>query len=851
MARVTAGWARHGKAPRSFQDYAVLECGGAFSAADYAAILDRYALGNPPPEKTGEEALPWITLSEVQDDHHSYLGVSVQSWTGDADGAGRPIAETLYGCFPYPQFSEAPVSYRELASAVDRLRPGGFDPDGVEVAGYAPEELERDLRREGWFQRAVVAAAMLLEGPVTITGGSRLDVDERLRFLDAVAALLPFGWRTRFTASTWFRGGSPYIQLAFARHSRGQGYDLDWRAEPVQGPPPEAKVAGAYLKEFGELLDHRGKGLLEVLDFLGRQTESLAEEEPARAVEVLEWFDWPGTVLQRARDGAAEAEELRRLFDTGRHRELPRPQDHVFLLCELIRLGGTPASGVIEKVCRPIRESASKAALTEIWTTLLGRAQGLLWSEAPDVRGANACLEIGTCLQIEDALLARLLTPNGAAVLDIGDDRVEAAALLVARWADPAGQELRRQTLAALKANPVIVCRLILALNADASARLEEWLEMLGREVPGELLRPFQILLYAPARPLGADDLAGAARHGEGCVSALLWLATDLGRLDRVLQPFLEWQVSLPAAARLAWSDRLAALVPDRGADRAVLDVLLLRAGAPPAHLAAAVGPDWDGYLEAFRRSASSVWMRPALPNARAGMVHHLVRSNWAADERQCRAAVQVVEALCDVPGQDWSELARAVVRGRAIWPWMAELPEFRRWWRKIARDYLRVVEEQYMTSLTALPRGARAEVIGRLAAESIRQGTPPRQVLTWIAQSEARPTGEVMLEVVTETRRQLVQLGMSRMEAGNKAVEMAKALSQGYEYGVANGFRNAVAAQAEEELWFQLALVEVSSTVPPDYTDVEVTGRAKEALNAAAGWIRDMHGKRRGFRRG
>jgi hypothetical protein len=422
--------------------------------------------------------------------------------------------------------------------------------------------------------------------------------------------------------------------------------------------------------------------------------------------------------------------------------------------------------------------------------------------------------------------------------------------MLVARWADPAGPPWPR-TLAALQAAPLIVCALIIAQNADAPHRLPAWLEMLGQAVPDELLRPFQVLLYAPARPLGADDLAGAARHGEGCVSALLWLATDLGRLDRVLQPFLEWQVSLPAAARLAWSDRLAALVPDRGADGAVLDVLLLRAGAPPAHLAAAVGPDWHGYLEAFRRSAGAVWMRPALPNARAGMVDHLVRSNWAADERQCRAAVQVVEALCDVPGQDWSELARAVVRGRAVWPWMAELPEFRRWWRKIAKDCPRVVEEQYMTSLTALPRGARAEAIGRLAAESIRQGTPPRQVLAWIAQSEARPTGEVMLEVVTETRRQLVQLGMSRMEAGNRAVEMAKALAQGYEYGVANGFRNAVASQAEEELWFQLALVEVTSSVPPDYTEVEVTGRAKEALNAAAGWIRDLHGKRRGFRRG
>ncbi|MFC5748412.1 hypothetical protein [Actinomadura rugatobispora] len=851
MARVTAGWARHGKAPRSFQDYAVLECGGAFSAADYAAILDRYALGNPPPEKTGDEALPWITLSEVQDDDHSYLGVSVLNWTGESDGAGRPIAETRYGCFPFPQFSRAPVSYRELATAVDRLGPDGFGPDGADVAAYAPEEHERDLMRDGWYQRAMVAAAMLLEGPVTITGAGGLDVDERLRFLDAVAALLPFGWRTRFTASTWFRGGSPYIQLAFARHSRGNGFHLDWRAEPVQGPPPGADIAGPYLKELGELVERRGFGLLEVLAFLGTQTESLAEAEPRRAVEILEWFDWPGSVLQRVRDGVAEPEELRTLFDSGRYEELPRKQDHVFLLCELMRLGGPDFAPAIEKVYRPVNASASQEGRTQIWTTLRDSARALLWNSTPD-RRVDAYVGMAHRLGLADDLLARLLPQNGAPGLEVDDSRVAAAAWLVARWVDPAGPEPWPRTLAALRTNPLIVCALIIAQNADADARprLRAWLARLEKTVPGELLRPFQILLNAPARPLGADDLAGVARHGEGCVSALLWLATDLGRVDRVIPPFLDWLVARPEAVRLAWADRLATLAPTRGEDRAVLDVLLLRSGARPAHLAAAVGPGWDAYLRAFRRHAGEAWMRPALPNARAGMVDHLVRSNWAADEEQVRAVVQVAEALCDVPGQDWSELARAVVRGRAIKPQMVESPEYRRWWRKIAAAYPRVVEEQYMTSLTALPRGARAEEIGRLAAESMRQGTPARQVLAWIAKSEARPTGEVMLEVVIETRRALVQLGASRTQAGDKAVEMAKALAQGYEYGVANGFRNAVAAQAEEELWFQLMLVEVTSSIPPDYTEREVTGRARDALNEAAGWIRDLLGKRGFLRR-
>ena len=849
MVRVTGGWARHGKEPNSFQDYGVLECAGAFSATDYAAILERYAVGNPPLEKTGEEALPWITLSEVQDDHHSYLGVSVKSWTDEVDGAGRPIVQTLYGCFPYPQFTRTPVSYRELAAVVERLGPGGLDPAGVEVPGYAPEEIERDLQRKGWFQRAVVAAAMLLEGPVTITGAGGLGVDERLRFLDAVAALLPYGWRTRFTASTWFRGGGPYIQLAFARHSRGQGYDLDWWTEPVQLPPTRFRVAHAYLEEWRELIDRRSFGWRDLVAFLSRQTEPLAGADPYRAVEVLQEFDRPGTVLQRARQGSVEADELARLFESGRYTDLPRPQDQVFLLGEWIRLGGPVKPEIIAQVCRPVG-GAAPIVQKQVWPGLADRAYHQVWDGAPGDGRVGSYLTMARCLGRDDELLARLLEPPPSAVLEIVDERVAALGVLVARWADPEGAPMPR-TMAALQRSPILACALITGLNADAPDRLPAWIGALTQVMPGDLLRPFERLLREPVLPLTAGELAGVARYGENCVSALLWLATDRGRLSRVVQAFVEWLATLPDAARPPWADRLATLVPDGGEDRALVDVLLLRTGAAPVHLETTAGQEWNAYLTAFRRNVLlNGWLNPALREAQAGMVRYLGRSNWTADRQRARAVLQVTEALCEVRGENWSDLVRTVMRGRATSPGMVDLPEYQGWWQKVEKTYPWLAQEQYMTVLEALPPGARPEEIGRLAAEALWNGKPAHMVLTWITNSRADPDGRIMLEVVEEVRRELRRLGMRPREAADKAIELARLLSDGQRHNGAQSFRTAVADRAEEELVFRFRLLQAASTVPPGHTEVELSDTAKEALDVAMSWIRTLQSKRR-FRRG
>ncbi|MBO2454407.1 hypothetical protein J4573_45480 [Actinomadura barringtoniae] len=841
MARVTAGWARHGKEAGSHRDYAILESDGPFSAGDYDAILERYALGNPPPGRTGAEALPWITISEVQDDRNSYLGMSVQYWTDAADGAGRPVAETLYACFPYPQFLKAPASYRVLGAILDRHDDLGGP--GAEISDYAPEDHVRDIEENGWLGRAMVVAAMLLEGPVTIIGGDGLDPDRRLRFLDAVAALLPYGWRTRFTASTWFRGGSPHIQLVFAQHSRGKGYDLDWRDTDPE-PPFKAQVARAYMDQFALLLDH-DRSLLDVVAFLGTQTLSLAADEPRSAVAALERFDWPAAVLYRARAGEADPGELSDLFESGRHNELLRDADKAFLLHELIRLGGPQYSRAIERGWEDV-----EPARPDAWKALVNSARDLVWGDSA-MREVHSYIGIGDRQGFADQLLANVIPMPGFAV---SARSLNTVAWLAGSWADPAGAA-RPQTLKALADNHAVLCELLVEQNESAPGRLPAWIAALRPLTPPGLLAPFEKLLAMPGTTGGRgrnggrlrpEDLAEVARHGDECVPALLRLASALGRLDQVTRPLIDWLRALPGAGLNRWLARLEGLTPEHGSDLALLDVLQLWFGAEPTHLVAAIGPQWPAYRDALTRHARAEWLGRGLGNVQAGFVTYLTQTNWAADQNVYPAVIEAVEAFCQVPGHDWTELVRAALRGRAISPGMDACAEYRRWWRGVEGAYPFVVEEQYMEILTALPPGARPEEIGRLVAEALWMRHSEREILAWIARSEVRMTGDSMAHVMNETRRWYVRLGASQEDADNTTLWLAQALHRGDQRALAHDFQDAVAARVGDELLFQLKLLTVTSRVPPDYDEVDVAEGSRRGLREAEERIRNLLGKRK-----
>ncbi|ONH60147.1 hypothetical protein CcI49_12150 [Frankia sp. CcI49] len=277
------GWALMGKERGGFTDYVVLRSNEAyFSRSAYQTILHRYSPGTPPhAQRTSlPGSLPWVTVSYAplgRDTGQTVLGIAERTWSDEADASGRPIAHTRYLCVPFSALAAAPVSYTGLHTALASptiQRPmlqhsaTGTQPAvpgtavgslPVTVPRLDPARIAESLATddEQWFLLAAEAAALVLAGRVAILGFPAPSRDEptaraRLRFLDAVAALLPYGQRARLTASTWAVSGAAHrIRLAFTDQPRQGDLVLRWRdprPRPAQLPGPAADYFDLLLR---------------------------------------------------------------------------------------------------------------------------------------------------------------------------------------------------------------------------------------------------------------------------------------------------------------------------------------------------------------------------------------------------------------------------------------------------------------------------------------------------------------------------------------------------------------------------------------------------------------------------
>ncbi|MGI5323790.1 hypothetical protein [Actinomadura nitritigenes] len=534
-------------------------------------------------------------------DDGTRIGVALEDWTGEADGAGRPIAETRYLCVPYEALRAVPVSYAGLYEALAGLTPP-FPPDGVElrVPPLDPAVAAQALQRFG-VQRVAAAASLLIDGPVTVTGAPDLSALDRLVFLDAVAALLPYGWRTRFSAATWDQSGNRNVSLAFARQVRERTAELDWRTPRL----PERDTPGrAYAEMLADLFGERGRSATEVVAHLARATAPLTDTEPTTAVRILAGLDWPATVLQAVERGTHDPADLRDLLATGRHRELDDPAARKVLYAL-------------------IRERAPEDVplLREHWADL-GQADDLLASLlGPADRGEDETAATETA---------------ALTVLDMID--LEAVASGAPQW--PA-------TLGALAANPRAVCALLAELAFGPPDRLVAWYKLLAQRLPDSLLGPFDDVLFDPLRHVEPERLAALAGHGTGCVTDLVALGSGTGRLGYVLPGLAGW---LTALDRVPDDGPLRARLAQAGSpsprERGVLDGLLLWLGAPPQHVTGVPAGGHERYWDGFR----SIW-RCRMPASQADRRPEILESwvragGWAGSAEGVDAVLRLVRAL-------------------------------------------------------------------------------------------------------------------------------------------------------------------------------------------------------------
>jgi hypothetical protein len=591
LVPVHAGWAIWSKHPGTHDDYSVLaSSAGPLSTAEFTRVLMHFAPGNPPAETGAPASLPWVMLSRVGVADQTYLGASVQVPTDYVDGTGRPVSRTSYICVPYEEVARAPVSYRGMSSALRSAQlpyqDGALVP--LTIPRLDPQEMAQTVMEFGPHTVATTAA-LLLSGPVTITGPEFPDTETRLRFLDAVAALLPYGYRTSYTAATWSdtAASAQRFRLVFAVRARDASSRVTWRAA---APVPDEGSARRYLEHLQRVLGRPAVDLLELaslISYLSSDTRPRKFEQAEQAVASLYEFFRAAAVGDTIDAGSATAADIRLLFCRGQDSQLS-PNRRRKALGLLIADGDAQDWPLVNRCFGAIAEGDPHSMLP----AMAKAARRLLWSRAPKDQ-VRAYLRLMTSYGLSDALLARLM-PEPESAADLVDGLDTAAALLAELVMENPASYL--QTRQALAHNPAVGTALIANLCASRGSGgvspAIEWLEpALDRILPafnavlGDVPEPVDLAA------LQALDLGG----GHLSVRCLVRGAFYLKRLPLVLPALALWlawnsaqqgtQGTQAVQDRRFWNDMAMELTPATVIEAAWLDLTLLATGNDPRSL--------------------------------------------------------------------------------------------------------------------------------------------------------------------------------------------------------------------------------------------------------------------------
>jgi hypothetical protein len=288
--RVHVGWALWGKRPGSGEDYSVLDSSDEpFSRAEFGQILTHFTPGVPSAADRGPGALPWVTISRVGLSGDTYLGVTVQTATSTVDPVGRPIIQSSYFCVPFSDLTRTPISYTDLYNATAEIRLPSVHRNSIRVTlpCLNPEELASGIVNFG-ESAVATTAALLASGPVTVIRAENSTLQERLWFIEAVAALLPYGYRAGYTAATWSDSWYQHrIRLVFAEQPTQGVQSVIWR-EPSEHLA-DSLIAQEFLAQLGRLRRRYSgvNGLSVIIDRLAKDTEPRRFEQAQPVISSL------------------------------------------------------------------------------------------------------------------------------------------------------------------------------------------------------------------------------------------------------------------------------------------------------------------------------------------------------------------------------------------------------------------------------------------------------------------------------------------------------------------------------------------------------------------------------------
>jgi hypothetical protein len=258
---VAAQWALYGRAVDT-AGLRVLSCStGVLNRGNFSEVISRFNPGTL-------DALPQVTVSYVASGatDGNYLALAIHKFADEdrgarADDIGRPVVFTSYFCMPYLPLASAAIGYVPLYRALHpiNLRAHGSGPPyQLTVAAPAAVTLPPAVSA---LARQVAARLVTSGRPACVIGANATSLAERLEFIDAVMALLPYGQRTRMTAATWVRPThrNHRFRLYFSDAPRDHDPpdDVAWWGRPDQTTLTPAHGSAYDYHRFLEEEDHQ------------------------------------------------------------------------------------------------------------------------------------------------------------------------------------------------------------------------------------------------------------------------------------------------------------------------------------------------------------------------------------------------------------------------------------------------------------------------------------------------------------------------------------------------------------------------------------------------------------------
>lgn len=310
--QVAADWAWISKDPQAGIGYGILATSR--GDVDFGPFTGRYVPGVPSSTAAPDaaDAPPWITFGPFATTRPDeiLMTVSVRERSPERDHAGRPVWPQKLLVMRFAELAKAGASYQTTAAAAFGAEIPAPEQATLplDIAEQPLDELIRVIEAYG-FERLAPLAAALLEGPVAVAGAGHLERGQRLALLDAVAALLPYGFRADLSVSSVVDNTSKHgIRLSFADFVN-DGQQL----LPLAGPAgPRTEPGQRYLEMLR--MKERTPGLVTLVRYLWDARAPYSFAKPGIAMTVLMDLDFYGAFKREAKQGPVSLAMLRKFL---------------------------------------------------------------------------------------------------------------------------------------------------------------------------------------------------------------------------------------------------------------------------------------------------------------------------------------------------------------------------------------------------------------------------------------------------------------------------------------------------------------------------------------------------------